>query len=132
MTSHIASDVPSPAEAYANAPDLEEETTRLASILASRDLLTGTAAQQREAILRQAAVDDRHWRQGRDDHALTVARISARSLLLFDLAFPRHTAGPHRPDDPHWHTGPDAALAYLHQEYLAWHTHAVTVDSCGR
>ncbi|MEU9134194.1 hypothetical protein AB0D08_40045 [Kitasatospora sp. NPDC048540] len=122
MTGHTVSETPSAGRAYAHAPDLEEESTRVARILASQDLLNGAAVRQREVLLRQAAVDDRRWWQGRQERLLAVARVSAQSLLWFDLAFPQYAVGPHGPDAARWRIGPDGARAYLHQEYLAWLT----------
>lgn len=122
MTGHIYSDTPSAGRAYAHAPDLEEESTRVARILASQDLLNGAAVWQRDVLLRQAAVDDRRWWQSRQEHLLLVARVSAQSLLWFDLSFPQYVVGPHGPDAARWRIGPDGARAYLHQEYPAWLT----------
>ncbi|WP_030398435.1 hypothetical protein [Kitasatospora purpeofusca] len=131
---YIVFDAPSADEAYAEAPEFGAEATAVTKLV--QELEPGhrpafcppvTAAEQREVLLRLAAVDDRRWWTTREDGDLEAARDSAGRLMAHDLEYGDEVAGVYPPGSVEWRGGPDAGRAYLRQEYLVWLT-GVAVD----
>ncbi|MFF2082022.1 hypothetical protein ACFVXG_45525 [Kitasatospora sp. NPDC058162] len=107
---------PTAAEAYADAPDLDQEAEVLAQL--SRDPeLDGC----REIALREAALADRRWWRSRTELDGLLAESAAYALQQRDRLNPEDVAGPIGPDSIEW-DAPGGTRAYVRQEYLYWYS----------
>ncbi|WP_316528518.1 hypothetical protein [Kitasatospora brasiliensis] len=97
--------VPTAAEAYADAPGVEEEGGYLATC---RDTATSPPRKRREYLLRSAALDDR-------------TALADGDLGLAQAGRVRFSAGRLTEHDGVTAADGDAARRYVRQQYLAWH-----------
>ncbi|GAA5216946.1 hypothetical protein [Streptomyces thinghirensis] len=119
-------DAPTPAEAYADAPDLCREMREVMELGAIRDgrrdgTVTGlalyAAAADRVFLLRRAALMDRMAVEDPGPGARGAAVKSAFELAQFDYQHPEATAGPHGPYSIEFDP---SQRPYVRQEYAAW------------
>ncbi|MEV6424990.1 hypothetical protein [Streptomyces sp. NPDC051662] len=120
-------DAPTPAEAYADAPDLRREMHEVMELGAVRDgrrdgMVTGppapdAAAAERVFLLRRAALMDRMAVDDPGTGARGAAVRAAFDLAQFDHRHPELTAGPHGPRSIEFDP---SQRPYVRQEYAAW------------
>lgn len=102
--------------AYATAPDLMRESGAVMSLSKKRAEQAGTdhpltATQEREYLLRRAALSDRFAIEDPTETLyVTDAQATAERLLDFDQRYPGLSRGPVHPDP----------REYVRQEYRAW------------
>jgi len=120
-------DAPTPAEAYADAPDLRREMREVMELGAIRDGRrdgvvaepppSDAAAAERVYLLRRAALMDRMAVEDPGSGARGAAARAAYELAQFDHRHPAMTAGRYGPlaieFDP-------SQRPYVRQEYAAW------------
>lgn len=120
-------DAPTPAEAYAKAPDLRREMHAVLELGAARDgrragIVTepppadGGAA-ERAYLLRRAALMDRMAVDDPGPGARSAAVRAAFELAQFDRQHPAMVAGPHGPTSIEFDP---SQRPYVRQEYAAW------------
>ncbi|GHI98202.1 hypothetical protein TPA0906_00680 [Streptomyces olivaceus] len=120
-------DAPTPAEAYADAPDLRREMHDVMELGAVRDgrragMVTnpptpGAAAADRVFLLRRAALMDRMAVDDPGPGARGAAVRAAFELARLDRQHPQMTAGPHGPYSIEFDP---SQRPYVRQEYAAW------------
>ncbi|MEW2624591.1 hypothetical protein [Streptomyces sp. NPDC048106] len=118
--------VPSPQEAYANAPDQRREMHQVIALGAERDgrrvgSVAGppadAAVAERAWLLRRAALMDRVALETPGPGPAGAAARTAEEILRYDHRHPDLVAGPLRPDA----ITPGGGLRlYVRQEYAAW------------
>ncbi|WP_261401002.1 hypothetical protein [Streptomyces salinarius] len=120
-------DAPTPAEAYADAPDLRREMHEVMELGAIRDGRRNgvvaepppshSAAAARIYLLRRAALMDRMAVEDPGPGARGAAARAAYELAQYDHGHPQMIAGPHGPRSIEFDP---SQRPYVRQEYAAW------------
>ncbi|POX58880.1 hypothetical protein C3492_35715 [Streptomyces sp. Ru62] len=120
-------DAPTPAEAYAGAPELRREMHAVLELGAVRDgrragMVTepptaDDTVAERVYLLRRAALMDRMAMDDPGPGARGAAARAAYQLAQFDHQHPAMTAGPHAPRSSEFDV---SQRPYVRQEYAAW------------
>ncbi|MFD4535615.1 hypothetical protein ACFWNL_18245 [Kitasatospora sp. NPDC058397] len=134
MDTATAFNAPAPADAYAQAPDLDAEAYTVGELLDELDpgrrpdfYPPASDAERREVLLRLAAVADRRWTaQPTVDNALAADR-AAHKLMDFDRHHPAEADDSLSPWSPQWH-GSSGNRAYVRHAYGAWLNDPITED----